>query len=171
MSLIFPYLSNLSNLSNQKSKLVERSFSAALRAEDRRRLKAHYKICQKGRTRWPRWTDPITAGISRVHPRIGRLDGVRLRLDTMPSSPLASPQTRSKRRLAMNVDRPNKKVKIRDDAPEFEGSDCRVAKLDCGMDGADARQSREDRAAACRIETGCAIRSRIAANGAQAATS
>jgi len=40
-----------------------------LRAKDSRRPYARYKICQKGRTGGPRWTEPITVGISHVQRR------------------------------------------------------------------------------------------------------
>jgi hypothetical protein len=71
-ALIFLCLSNLSNLSNLFKEFIEKG-------ECPQRIPRDF--CQKGWTRWPRWTEPTTTGISRVHPRIGRLDEVRPRLD------------------------------------------------------------------------------------------
>jgi hypothetical protein len=80
-ALIFLCLSNLSNLSNLFKEFIEKG-------ECPQRIPRDF--CQKGRTRWPRWTEPTTTGISHVQPRIGWLDEVRPRLDTKPSSSCAS---------------------------------------------------------------------------------
>jgi len=64
-----------------KIKAGRKEASLPLHAVDRRRLNARNKICQKGWAGRPSWTQPITVGMSHVQRRIGRLDGLMLRLD------------------------------------------------------------------------------------------
>lgn len=78
-SLIFLYRSTLSSLSNLKIKVVGKKPSLPVLRSGSSPRSTHYKICQNGRTSWPRWTQAIMKGISRVQTGSGAWTGPGLR--------------------------------------------------------------------------------------------
>jgi hypothetical protein len=87
-ALIFLCLSNLSNLSNLFKEFIEKE-------ECPQRIPRDF--CQKGRTRWPRWTEPTTAAF--LTPNLGSGGWTRLGRGWTQSRvhPAHRPQPRSKR--------------------------------------------------------------------------